>query len=60
MYFTNVVYITKNFKGEMKADGIEGLELKFFNLDSLPKNITPCNKPILQDLKSESYGYINP
>ncbi|WP_066495610.1 NUDIX hydrolase [Abyssisolibacter fermentans] len=51
VYFTNVVYITKNFEGEMKADGIEGSELKFFNFDSLPKNIAPCSKPILQDLK---------
>ena len=36
----------------MKVDGIEGKELKFFSIDNLPQEITPSNKPILNDVKN--------
>ncbi|WP_253197488.1 NUDIX hydrolase [Clostridium algidicarnis] len=52
VYFINIAYITNRFNGFMKADGVEGKELKFFEVENLPKEITPSNKPILNDVKS--------
>jgi len=52
VYFISIVYITNKFSGTMKVDGIEGKELKFFAIDNLPQEITPCNKPILNDVKN--------
>lgn len=40
VYYTDLVYIVKEFKGELKKDK-ESTELKWFNKDSLPDNITP-------------------
>lgn len=51
VYFTNIVYITNRFEGIMKVDGIEGKELRFFEVDTLPQDITPSNIPILRDVK---------
>lgn len=52
VYFINIAYITNRFKGFMKVDGVESKELKFFEVENLPKEITPSNKPILSDVKS--------
>lgn len=52
VYFISIVYITNKFSGTMKVDGIEGKELKFFAIDNLPQEITPSNKPILNDVKN--------
>ncbi|WP_346887436.1 NUDIX hydrolase [Clostridium sp. UBA1056] len=52
VYFISIVYITNKFNGTMKVDGIEGTELKFFAIDNLPQDITPSNKPILNDVKN--------
>lgn len=52
VYFISIVYITNKFSGTMKVDGIEGKELKFFAIDNLPQEITPSNKPILNDAKN--------
>lgn len=52
VYFINIAYITNRFKGFMKVDRVESKELKFFEVENLPKEITPSNKPILSDVKS--------
>lgn len=52
VYFINVVYITNRFKGTIKVDGVESKELKFFEVDDFPIEITPSNKPILRDVKN--------
>lgn len=52
VYFINVVYITNRFKGTIKVDGVESKELKFFEVDDFPLEITPSNKPILRDVKN--------
>lgn len=40
VYYTDVVYEINEFFGDLKSD-IESTELKFFDLDNLPKNIMP-------------------
>ena len=40
VYYTDVVYIIKDFWGELKSDG-ESTELRFFDIDNLPENIMP-------------------
>ncbi len=52
VYFISIVYVTNRFNGTMKVDGIEGKELKFFDINNLPPEITPSNKPILNDVKN--------
>lgn len=34
--------------GILQADGIESLEVKFFNLNQLPENLSPFIKKIIQ------------
>lgn len=58
VYFINIAYITNKFKGTIKVDGVESKELKFFEVDNFPKEITPSNKPILNDVKNR-LSYIN-
>jgi ADP-ribose pyrophosphatase YjhB (NUDIX family) len=38
-YFINVGYVTRKYHGQIRCDGVETIELKFFSVDKLPKNI---------------------
>ena len=40
VYYTDIVYVVKEFSGELKPDE-ESLELKWFDLNNLPDNIMP-------------------
>lgn len=51
VYFVNVVFLSSTFSGHFKADGIESAEIKFYNIDELPENISPTNKPFIEDFK---------
>lgn len=51
VYFVNLVFITTKFHGELSIDGIESKEVKFFDIDGLPENISPASKPSLGELK---------
>jgi len=37
----DVVYVCKNFSGNIKADNIECADAKFFPIDKLPENMSP-------------------
>lgn len=41
------VYISR-FRGELKVDKNEGIELRFFESNELPQNISPPDLPIIQ------------
>lgn len=41
------VYISR-FRGELKVDKNEGIELRFFELNELPQNISPPDRPIIE------------
>ena len=42
------VYISSQFKGQLQVNKAEGLELRFFKLNELPKNISPPDKPVIE------------
>lgn len=47
-YFITIGYFTKNYSGEMKIDGIETRELRFFSFKELPDNIPDSHRIILE------------
>lgn len=50
VYFVNVVFISSKFHGELRVDGVESTELKFFAMNDLPVDLSATNKPIFADL----------
>ncbi|WP_123054446.1 NUDIX hydrolase [Clostridium sp. JN-1] len=46
-YFITIGYYTKNFSGELKIDGLETKELKFFSCKKLPQDIPASHKMML-------------
>jgi 8-oxo-dGTP pyrophosphatase MutT (NUDIX family) len=52
------VYITRQFNGKLKADKYESDELCFFDLKSLPKDLNPPDKPIVDRFLSMYFGNI--
>lgn len=51
IYDVCVVFWTRDFAGEMRADPEEVLDLVFFPIQALPAEITPLDQPILDDLR---------
>ncbi|EEL50820.1 MULTISPECIES: NUDIX hydrolase [Bacillus cereus group] len=48
-YPITIAYMCKEINGGiLQADGIESLEVKFFNLNQLPENLSPFIKKIIQ------------
>ena len=50
IYFVSIFFETNTYHGEMKTDS-EGYELKFFDVDKLPSNITKLFECVARDLK---------
>lgn len=59
VYFINIVFITKMFQGKTVADGEESNEVRFFEIDNLPKEITPTNREFLKELRNRIDTYFN-
>ena len=51
VYFVNIIFKTNTYYGEIKCDS-ESYELKFFDLDKLPSNVTKPFESVLRDMKS--------
>jgi 8-oxo-dGTP pyrophosphatase MutT (NUDIX family) len=49
VYIVSSVYITRDYDGELKLDKDESKELRFFNIDDMPKLINPPDGPIIED-----------
>lgn len=41
------VYIARQFRGKLKASDEEAHEIRFFNLMELPKDLSPPDKPVI-------------
>ena len=54
VYFVNIIFETNVVEGNLKIDS-ESKELKFFNLDDLPSNITKPFKSVKNDLKYKEF-----
>jgi 8-oxo-dGTP pyrophosphatase MutT (NUDIX family) len=42
------VYTTRQFEGTLKADEDEAREICFFGLGKLPKNLSPPDRPVIE------------
>ncbi|MBX9259136.1 NUDIX hydrolase [Desmonostoc muscorum CCALA 125] len=42
------VYIARRFRGKLKPDSQEAHEVRFFNLTQLPLNLSPPDKPVIE------------
>ena len=42
------VYISRQFTGKLKTNTAEGYEVRFFDLNQLPSNISPPDRPIIE------------
>ncbi len=42
------VYTSRKFTGKLKADNKEGYEVRFFNLNKLPLEISPPDRPVIE------------
>ena len=51
IYDVCVAYWTRDFRGPLKAEEGEVLELRFYAIDDLPDTINPLDQPILMELK---------
>ncbi|MBU5439126.1 NUDIX hydrolase [Tissierella sp. MSJ-40] len=59
VYFINIVFITKRFQGDICLDEIESKDVRFFQIDDIPKEITPACIPVLRDLRCKIDTYFN-
>ncbi|GKX65343.1 NUDIX hydrolase [Inconstantimicrobium mannanitabidum] len=46
-YVVLVAYYTNNYKGTLKADGLETLECNFFSIDDIPTNTLKRHKDVI-------------
>ncbi|MGE7946195.1 NUDIX hydrolase [Lysinibacillus sp. NPDC093688] len=49
VYYVATAYECKKYNGQLIHDQAEATMLKFFPLDDLPENISPPDRPILED-----------
>lgn len=49
----DIVYVCKKYRGELRADGCEVSELKFFSAHEIPENLSP---PIVRAIRSYIAG----
>lgn len=42
------VYTAKKFKGKIQPDKDEGYKVRFFNLDEIPQDLSPPDRPIIK------------
>ena len=53
IYGVDTIYICRDFSGKLKPQLEEVKSLKFFSMDAMPEKMSPRNKQILIDLKSQ-------
>lgn len=53
VYFINIIFEVTNYKGTIIKDS-ESKELKFFDIDKLPTNITKPFKSVVKDLEERN------
>lgn len=51
VYNIDTVFICRNYEGDLRPDGHEITDVRFFSFDSLPDNISPPNLPVLDEYR---------
>jgi 8-oxo-dGTP pyrophosphatase MutT (NUDIX family) len=49
VFSVQIIFKTRHYEGELKQQGIENREHKFFNTFELPTNLNPRQKPFILD-----------
>jgi 8-oxo-dGTP pyrophosphatase MutT (NUDIX family) len=49
VYIIDNIFVSDDYKGELKPDTAESKELKFFNINELPDKLHPTSKLVLDD-----------
>jgi len=52
-YFVNIIFKTNKFNGKLQENNNESRELKFFNIQDMPDNLTKPFVCVARDLRSE-------
>ena len=52
VYNITVAYLTREFRGSLRADGDEGTGVGFIPLAELPDKLGPPGRPVITDLKA--------
>lgn len=50
VYMVCITYYTRTYEGEIKIDGIETKDIKFFDVNNLPDKISPPIKCVVEDI----------
>ena len=51
-FFVAAVFISSEYYGDIRIDGQESMDIRFFDIDNLPSNLTKSNLPMFTDLKA--------
>lgn len=54
VYITEMVFLCKQYEGEMKIQESESIEQRFFDLDHLPNDISPLNQKAIRMLAEQT------
>jgi len=53
----SVAFIVRQWKGEPRADGVEGSQVRFFSLSGLPEDVVAIHKQTLYDYERYDGGF---
>ncbi len=51
VYAVSIIYLCRDYRGEIRVDPNEGLAAGFFTLGNLPENLSPHIRPVLDDFR---------
>ena len=54
----SLAFIVRRWRGEPKADGVEGSEVRFFPLDRLPEELSMIHIPTIDDYKNYQGAFL--
>ena len=49
IYCFSIAFVVRQWEGEPRPDGIEGSELRFFEMSQLPDDLVATHKPTIED-----------
>lgn len=50
VYIVDIIFISKNYGGSIKIEESECKDVRFFDIDNIPENISPPVKPSVYEL----------
>jgi len=56
----SIAFIVRQWKGEIRADGVEGSEVRFWPLSDLPRDLVEIHARTLDDFKDYRGGFLLP